>query len=307
MNRFSWRPWLVGAYEEAVMRLPLQAIVIGLIVHALWGGNAVSIKMSLEAFPPLWTAFLRFVLGVACVVAWSKLKGFKLRPPRAEWRGLASCTVLFIIQIWLMNVGLSHTSGAMGSILLATYPLWGAISSTVLVSGEHLTARRSIGMLIAFGGAVIVLLRGGGADTLAIAGFGNAILLSSAALLGLRLAWSARILREVDNVRLTVWQMVLSLPFFLGGAVLFEDINWEAVTWRPVIGLLYNGIVIAGLGMTINNLFLQRYSTGAVVSLGFITPIFGVLGSAWLLGDPLTWSIGIGVIAVVIGLTLVTR
>ena len=289
------------------MGLPLRAIIIGLVMHALWGGNAVSIKMSLEAFPPLWTAFLRFVLGAACVIAWAKLKGYNLRPPRTEWRGLASCTVLFIVQIWMMNAGLSRTSGAMGSILLATYPLWGAIFSCILVSGEHLTARRSLGMLIAFAGAIIVLLRGEGADTLIVAGFGNAIVLFSAALLGLRLAWAARVLHGVDNVRLTVWQMALSLPFFLGGAVLFEDINWDAVTWRPIAGLLYNGVLIAGLGMTINNMFLQRYSTGAVVSLGFITPIFGVLGSAWLLGDPLTWSIGVGAIAVVIGLTLVTR
>ena len=289
------------------MALPLRAIILGLAIHALWGGNAATIKMSLEAFPPFWTAFLRFVLGIACVVAWAKMNGYSLRPPRAEWRGLASCTVLFTVQIWMLNLGLDGTSGAMGAILMAAYPLWGAICSPLLVAGERLTLRRSVGMLIAFSGAVIVLLRGEGSETLSVAGVGNAIVLFASALLGLRLAWAARVLRGVDNLRLTVWQMVLSLPFFLGGAVLFEDITWEALTWRPVVGLLYNGIVIAGLGFTINNLFLKQYSTGAVISLGFITPIFGVLTSAWLLGDPLTWSIGAGVVAVAIGLTLVTR
>jgi drug/metabolite transporter (DMT)-like permease len=289
------------------MKLPLQAIIIGLAMNALWGGNAVSIKMSLEAFPPLWTAFLRFTLGIACVVAWAKLKGHRLRPPRTEWRGLASCTVLFTVQIWLLNTGLDGTSGAMGSILLATFPLWGAIASSFLLSGEQLTVRRSIGMLIAFSGAVIVLMRGEGVETLSIAGVGNAVVLVSSALLGLRLAWAARVMRGVDNLRLTVWQMALSLPFFLGGAVLSEEIAWEAVTWRPIVGLLYNGIVIAGLGFTINNLFLKRYNASAVISLGFITPIFGVLGSAWILGDTLTWSIASGVGAVAIGLTLATR
>lgn len=289
------------------MGLPLQAIIIGLVMHALWGGNAVTIKMSLEAFPPFWTAFLRFVLGIACVAVWAKMNGHSLRPPRAEWRGLASCAALFTVQIWTLNAGLDGTSGAMGAILMATYPLWGAVASPLLVTGERVTLRRTMGMLVAFAGAVVVLLRGEGAETLSVAGLGNVIVLLSSALLGFRLAWSARILRGVDNLRLTVWQMLLSLPFFLAGALLFEDIRWEALTWRPVAGLLYNGIVIAGLGFTINNLFLKRYSPSAVVSLGFVTPIFGVLASAWLLGDPLTWSIGIGVIAVGIGLYLVTK
>lgn len=289
------------------MSLPLKAIMLGLCMQALWGGNAVSIKMALEAFPPLSQSFLRFLLGIACIAVWAMMTGHRLRPEPGEWRGLLSCALLFSTQIAFLTFGMDGTSGAMGTVLMATYPLWGGFFSPLLITGERYTVYRTVGMLVAFCGAAIVLLRGEGANTLSVAGIGNMIVLVSAMMLGFRLVWQARVMQGVDNVRLTVWNMILSLPVFLVGGLLFEEIKWEAVTWWPVSGLLYNGIVIAGLAFAVNNWMLKTYSPSAVVSLGFATPIFGVLAAWVLLGDPLTWSIAVGTAAVGAGLVLVTR
>ena len=45
-----------------------------------------------------------------------------------------------------------------------------------------------------------------------------------------------------------MWQMVLSLPLFGAGALLLEEITWDRIGAGPIAGLLYQGVVIAGVG-----------------------------------------------------------
>lgn len=288
------------------MALPLQAIFVAILVQSLWGGNPIAVKLGLEAFPPLWSAFIRFVIGAICVLAWARLQGINLWPTRAEWPRLAWVSAMFTVQIALMNIGFDRTTGALGVILISTYPLWGALLSPLMVPEDRLTGSRVVGLLIAFLGTALVLARGEGVDVLGIGGLGNLIVTLSAVLLGLRLAFSARVLRGLDNVKLTVWQALLALPFFLSGALLFEDIAWDRIGWRPALGLLYQGVVIAGFGFTINHWMLKRYNPSVIVGFGFVSPVCGVLAAAWLLGEPLTWSIAAGAAAVGVGLVFVT-
>ena len=74
-------------------------MVLAVAVHSLWGGNAVAIKIGLEAFPPMWTAFLRFTFAVVCVVLWAWFRGIPMRPQRSEWWWLVLLGVFFFIQI----------------------------------------------------------------------------------------------------------------------------------------------------------------------------------------------------------------
>lgn len=289
------------------MALPLQAIFVAVVIHSLWGGNPIAVKLGLEAFPPMWSGFIRFVIGVLCVFAWASLRGIRLRPTAAEWPRLFWVSLLFTVQIGLMNLGFDRTTGALSVILISTYPLWGALLSPLMVPGDRLTASRITGLAIAFAGTALVLARGEGVDVWSIAGLGNLIVIASAFLLGLRMAFSARVLRGLDNVLLTLWQMLLSLPFFLAGALLFEDIAWDRFGWRPALGMLYQGVVIAGFGFTINHWLLKRYDTSVIVGFGFVSPVCGVLAAAWLLGETLTWSIAAGAAAVGVGLVFVTR
>ena len=90
-------------------------MVLAVAVHSLWGGNAVAIKIGLEAFPPMWTAFLRFTIAVVFVVLWAWFRGIPMRPQRSEWWWLVLLGIFFSIQIGLMNIGFDHTSASIGS------------------------------------------------------------------------------------------------------------------------------------------------------------------------------------------------
>ena len=66
--------------SRAFVAVPMQAVVIALLIHVLWGGNPVAVKYSLLVFPPLWTAFFRFAIAIVCVGMWAKLVGVAIWP-----------------------------------------------------------------------------------------------------------------------------------------------------------------------------------------------------------------------------------
>ena len=288
-------------------KLSLGTVVLAVAVHSLWGGNAVAIKFSLEAFPPMWTAFLRFSLAVVCVTLWAGFRGIPMRPKRSEWWWLVLLGIFFSIQIGVMNIGFQHTSGSIGSILMATNPIFAALWAHLLVAGDRLTRQRIIGLAVAFLGAAVVILQSGPLDGATAVGVGSGLVFLSAALLGGRLAYTGRLLQRMDEVRVVLWQMVISVPVFGVAAFMSENILWERVGLAPIAGIVYQGLVVAGLGFMLLTYLMKRYSTSVIASFNFVSPISGVLLSVLLLGDQMTVHVLAGVALVGTGLYLVAR
>jgi drug/metabolite transporter (DMT)-like permease len=284
--------------------IPARAVLAALAIHTLWGGNPVAVKLGLEAFPPLWSGFLRFALGCLCVAAWARFARIPLLPGRGEWPALGAIGLLFTVQIWLMNVGFGATTAANGAVLIAANPLFGILFAHFLIPGDRVGPWRALGVAVAFAGVALVITRGA---ALELGSAGDWIVLASACLLGLRLALSGRILRRMNEVRLTLWQMLLSLPLFLAGALAWEEIRWEAIGPAPVAGILYQGIVVAGLAFTVNFYLIRKYTPSVMISFNFVSPVAGVLLGLLILGERLSLSLLAGMALVALGLALIAR
>ena len=289
------------------LSVPLGAVLVSIVIHSLWGGNPVAVKFSLLAFPPLTTAFLRFAIGIACIALWARWRGVRLLPEKGEWGSLWIVAVLFAVQIAAMNVGFHHTSGAMGSVLIATNPLFAVMCAHFVVAGDRMTPSKAVGLAVAMAGTSLALLEDADIATLDLGAAGNWIVLSSAVMLGFRLSLSARFVRRIEPTRVALWQMILSLPMFGAGALWFEEIAWDAVGAGPIAGLLFQGIVIAGVGFTVSYLLMRRYTPSVMMSFNFVSPIAGVSFSAWLLGDRVGSLLLAGMALVAVGLYLVAR
>ena len=289
------------------MPIPWMAIAIAVVMNCVWGGNPVAVKLGLEAFPPLWSAFLRFCLGIACVAVWARIVGIRLFPSPEEWRPYLGLSLLFGVQIWIMNVGYGLTTSIMGAVLMSVYPLVAALLGPLAVAGDRLDAVRSLGLVAAFIGTATVLLGETETGELELVSVGNWLVLLSGTLLGIRLVMSARIMRAHDPARATFWQMVLAQPWFLGGALATETIAWHAIGWRPIAGIAFQGVIIAGVGFMTIAYLLRRYRPSTMISFGFVTPVSGAALGTWILGETVTQGFVVGLLEVAIGLALVLR
>jgi len=287
--------------------MPLSAIALTVLIHVFWGANAVAVKVGLVAVPPLWSGFFRFAIGVLCVLLWARLAHLPVWPRRHEWRPLAVLSLMFTVQIAIMNWGFGMTSGIMSTILLSTFPLWAALFALWLIPDQRLNWHQAAGLLVAFAGAALVVAGDADLGQLGLTDIGNLVVIVSAALLGLRIAFAGRIVTTIDPARLTVWMMLFSLPVFALGGALTESIAWERLDWRPVLALLYQGVIVAGFCFSVNYVLMRRYNPAIIASYGFLEPISGVLASAWILGELLSWWLAAGAAAVGLGLLLITR
>ena len=281
--------------------------LLALLTSVFWGANTVAIKLGLADAPPLRLAWMRFVVGGAAIAIWAwatgRLRG--LRVAREEWRPMLMLALIFTAQIGSMNIGTSLTSAAHASILLNLYSVHTVVLSHFLIPGDRLTARRIAGVVIAYTGIVVLFARqaGGGTATL----LGDAIVFVSAFLLAERLVYLARVVQQLDPVKLLLSQAAVGCTLFMLGSALTETMP-TAWTPRLVGSIAYQGILIAGFNFVVNLWLLQRYRPSSLVPFFLTQPLFGVVAAALLTGDPLTWELLIAGVAVAIGMGLsITR
>ena len=271
-----------------------------------WGANTVAIKIGLVDAPPLRLAALRFVVGglVIALWAWStgQLAGFRIAAD--EWRPLIVIALIFTAQIATMNVGTGLTSAAHGSVVLNLYAVHTVLLAHFLIPGDRLTLRRLVGVLVAYGGIVLLFATEGAGHGSTL--LGDAIVFVSAFLLAERTVYLARAVHHLDPVKLLLSQAAIGVAIFLALSLLLES---APTRWTPALAgsLAYQGGLIAGFCFVINLWLLRRYRPSGLAVFFLSQPIFGVIAAALFTGDQLTPALLVACLAVVAGIALTTR
>jgi drug/metabolite transporter (DMT)-like permease len=254
----------------------------------LWGGNQVAIKVGLEGMPPLAMAAARFTIGWLVVAAAAAFTRQRVRLDAGEWRPLAGLCVLFVVQIATLNIGTAHTSASRSIVLISAYPFFTAAFAHLLIPGDWLTRRQVAGMVLSFAG-IVCMFAESFAWTMTDHLLGDAVVLLSAALLGLRQVVLKRLVADAHPYKVLFWQALMSLPVFVLASWAVEGGMQSYVwSWRVLAGVLYQGIVVAGVCFIILVSLLSRHSAGRLGVFGFVTPVVGVVLSLWITGDQLT-------------------
>ncbi len=286
--------------------IPPRIILLVLFLAMLWGGNAVAIKIGLEVFAPLASAGIRFAVGLCLIAGWAWRRHIPLKPRSGEHLPLLALGLLFFLQIIFFNWGVNLTHAGRASVLINTYPLFVAAIAHFVVPDDHLTHRRMIGLCLAFGGILMVFwdsFTGGDRGLLV----GDLLTLGSGFLLGLLIVLTNRLVQHINPYRLLMWEMLIGVPgFFLLSGVL-EGRAGYGFSYLAMWALLYQGVVVAGFCFVAWTSILKYYSPSRLAVLFFTTPLWGIMISHFLLGEPITIGLGIGAAFVALGIHIVTR
>ena len=283
------------------------AVATAVLMSAMWGANVVGTKIALEAVPPIWNAAWRMALGLPFLLLWARVGGVNLWPERSQWRPLMLLSVLFAVQIMLMNLSIQLTSAAYSAVLVNAAPILTNVIAHFYVADDRLSRTRILGLAIAFAGVASVLSGRPEARFAPAPRLGNILALLTAALIGVRMVFTKRLVQRVNSTKTIVWQVSLALPIFVAGGLLFEPgpITGE-ITPRIAAALLYCGVGVVGVAFILWVRLLQKHPPGLISVFAFGTPLFGVLFSTLLFGERISPSLGLGVAAVAAGVLLVT-
>ena len=280
--------------------------LLALIVSFFWSGNIVSIKVGLATIPPYWSAFWRMAVAALAVAAWTWALGKPIVFRRSHVVQMLVLSVMFTAQIAVFNLSVHYTSPAYAVVLLNTNPILVNLMSHFFVSDDRLTVARVLGLAIAFGGISYVMLGQPDARLAPDPLLGNSLMLVSALLLATRIVYTQHLVQGMDPLRPVIWQMAFSLPAFAALGLAFEEPLLQPLGYEAVVAMLYQALVVAGFCFVAWTMLLQNYSAGNLAVYGFTVPIFGILLSAAIFGEQITWHLLGGALAVATGIAIVT-
>lgn len=266
--------------------LPLRAALLALVAVAIWGSNFVAIKLSLVDLPPLLLCAVRFVFVSLPLV-------FILPRPDLPWSRLVHYgMVMFAGQFAFMFLGLKLGMSAGLASLVLQLQVFFSLGLSAWWLKERVRPVQVAGALVAFGGFVMVGLHTGGDVTAA----GLACVVLAA------VSWSignvtSRQLGRVNPLALVAWGgLVVPVPMGLASLV-FEGPATiaHALThagWSAWLGLAYTVYLSTLVAYTMWSWLLARHPASAVTPFTLLVPVFGMVTSAWFLGESLpAWKL----------------
>lgn len=282
------------------------AIATALVLSAMWGLNIVGIKVALAAFPPIWNAFWRALLGLPVIWVWARAGRIRLRPAPEEARPLAILGGVFAVQIILLNTSIGWTSAAYASVLLNAAPVYINVIAHFAVPGDRLSWRRLVGLALAFCGVAVAMLGRPDPSFAARPALGNALASFTAMIMAGRMVYTQRLVQTIDSTKAMFWQVGFAIPIFLVCAALTEPMLVGPLTIGPVLSGLYCAIGVVGVAFVLWVRLLKTNSPGLLSVFVFPTPIFGVLFSALIYGESPSADLIVGLLGVAFGILLVT-
>ena len=213
------------------------------------------------------------------------------RPGRGNWPSA------FALFAYAAGFSFAYVSlpAATGALLL-----FGAVQATMIVhgiwAGERLRKMQWVGLVLALGGLVGLLLPGLSAPPLA----------ASLLMLGAGLAWGIYSLRGKgggDATRVTAGNFMRAVPIAAAlSLLLHEGASLDnAGFWYA----LASGALASGIGYAIWYTALPALKSTYAASVQLSVPVIAALGVVVLLGEPLTLRLGLASVAILGGIALV--
>ena len=254
------------------------------LVATMWGGNNVSLKVSLAHGAPMQVGWMRFILGGIVTLAYMTARRESLRLGRHEIKPVLIIGVLFSVQLVIMNVGQDLTSAGHGVALNSTLPIWTATLARFFIPSDRLTLWKSLALLVSYGGVLVVVFGDTGVNQEGVTILGDVLSFIAAGLLGFRLILLSNFAQNVSEAKLMLGQLTIGTVLLFLGSYIFESVSYttDGSFW---LALAYQGFVIAGIGFLANAWLVKRYLPSSIAFFYFVQPIAGVVLAWYILGE----------------------
>ena len=272
---------------------------LGLVFVVLWASASVAAKIGFHDAKPLTVLDMRFVLAGSILVIANHVVRRRPLPTRGQWRHVVvlgfTNSAGYLGFAWL---ALREISVGLFALFIATNPFLTAALSRVWLK-RPVARREWLGMAVAaigLGCASLPSLSTSHATTkgLVMAGAGMVIYSFGSVYRG----WSKLDMApEVLNGLQIAVGAVMVLPF----AIALHGHGWPPLTGRLIGALAWSVIAVS---LVANGLWFRLLAHDAVKASTwlFLTPIFGYIQGAIVLGEPIHAADAAGLVLVLAGL-----
>jgi drug/metabolite transporter (DMT)-like permease len=295
--------------ESKIHRPAWKTLLAFAIIYFVWGSTFLAIRVGVREVPPLILAAMRFLVAGVVLYVWMIARGER-SPSGRQWRSAALLgTVIFVFDYGLLFWAERRVPSGIAAVMLATIPVFMALSEIIILRTQKLTVRLGLALLIGIGGVAVLMSRSlnlGGAPI---------DLMGALALIVAAMSWSiaSSLARKLplppSKVMSSGVQMLAGGVFLaLAAAALgeFRDFHPWTVSRGAWFSLLY--LIVAGsiIGFTAYVWLIHHESPTKVGTYAYVNPIVAVLVGYFLGGEALSMRTMLGTLFVLISVVVIT-
>lgn len=292
-------------------KLQLDATAILLVVGCcfLWGLNQVAVKTAMPEVPALWQAALRSVGGAMLVALWAAARRIPLSKRDGTLPAGLLAGALFAVEFLCIFVGLQFTTASRMVVFIYISPFVVALGMPFIARNEGLSRVQMVGLLIAFVGVASAFAEG---FTKPAAGphqlLGDALGVIGGVLWGATtLAIRGSKLSRASAEKTLLYQLATSGALLLAAALVQGTPLPMTLSTLAWVSLGFQIVIVTAISYLVWFWLIRSYPATKLASFTLLTPVFGLLLGAGLLGEQITTRLVGALIAVAAGIVLVNR
>lgn len=260
-----------------------------LVGNIFFGIGITLTKYILLAIPMGVFLILRHLISGLSLMALAKSTG---RWRKLSWRELKSVGAVGLINITVANIlfviGVQMVPSTHALLIALTGPVMVYVLSYFLLK-ERLERQATLGMVISISGILFLLLgqlaQFGVSERLA----GVSLLLLSTLAASYAIIRAKRIMRDIDPVQMTAWQLIIaSIPFVLIWGWQLITFDWSTVELKYLIMLLLMVLIVSPISYGAFYVGLSKVSVSSNVSFMYAQTIAGDILAILVFGESLT-------------------
>jgi drug/metabolite transporter (DMT)-like permease len=289
-------------------------LVFAVVGAVAFSGKAIVVKLGyrygVDAITLLMYRML-FAMPFFVALAWwgnrqARKLGQAILLTRSDWWavvGLGFCG--YYLASFLDFLGLQYISASLERLILYLNPTLVLLLGVVLF-GHRLNRRHILGMLLSYGGVVLVLSR-----ELKVEGthvvLGGLLVFASAISYAVYLAYSGQWVQRLGTARLVGYASSVACFFCIGQFFLLKPVGVLAVPQEVLVLSLVNAVFCTVIPVVLVMLAIQRVGAGLTAQTGMIGPVSTMALAAVFLDESFTaWAVAGGVL-VLLGVALASR
>jgi drug/metabolite transporter (DMT)-like permease len=277
-----------------------------LMLCLTWGFNQIAVKLVLPDIPPMLQAAVRSMGALPVLFIIGTLRGVKFFERDGTLAAGLVAGLMFGVEFVLIYQGLRFTPASRSVVFLYTAPFFVALGS-YQVLGERLSSSQWLGLAVSFAGVALAI----GVPQPDV---DSKVLLGDLMIVGGAALWAATTLvakstrlRFAAPEKALGYQVATSIPILGAAAYLFG----ESITHQPsplsLTLMAFQAVWVVGTTFTLWFALVKAYSASKLSAFTFITPLFGVIASYFIMHDSLSLAFGAAALLVIAGLFLVNR
>jgi drug/metabolite transporter (DMT)-like permease len=272
-------------------------------IYVVWGSTFLAIAVAVRDLPPFLSMAMRHLAAGALLfgVAWLRRRPGELRLGRKEWAAAFGFGgALFLGGHGLLAWAQQDVPSGVAALLVGTIPLWFAILAR-LAYGERLGRRAAVGLVLGFGGLVLLVdptAHGGakpiGALAIAVGAFSWAA----------GSIWSRRLPLPSDALLAAAMGMLAGGTLLTLVAALGGELDDTRFTPEALAATAYLIIIGSVIGFSAYVWLLKVAPASTVSTYAFVNPVIA-LALGWAFNDEvITLRTLVAGAAIVVGVAL---